>query len=140
MEKVSGIGGIFFRAKDPGALARWYDDHLGISPVPAHYDERPWWQEAGPSGFAPFPETTTYFGDANKVWMINFRVPNLDSMVSQLRAAGIFVEVDKQHYPNGRFARLCDPEGNPIELWEPDGRDIDCQTVASSSTTGSPPK
>ena len=83
----------------------------------------PWWQEAGPAAFAPFPETTAYFGDAGKVWMINFRVHNLDAMVAQLRAAGISVELDPQGYPNGRFARLYDPEGNPIELWEPAGRD-----------------
>ncbi|HKM79439.1 MAG TPA: VOC family protein [Candidatus Acidoferrum sp.] len=68
-------------------------------------------------------ETTTYFGDAGKVWMINFRVGNLDAMAAQLRAAGVSVEIDAQVYPNGRFARLYDPEGNPIELWEPAGRD-----------------
>ena len=123
MEKVNGIGGLFFRAGDPVALGRWYCDHLGVPPVPANYDELAWWQEAGPSGIGPFPETTEYFGDAKKVWMVNFRVSNLDSMVAQLRAAGISVEVDQQQYPNGRFARLSDPEGNPIELWQPDGRD-----------------
>jgi glyoxylase I family protein len=123
MEKVSGIGGLFFRARDPVAVAQWYRDHLGVALVPSNYDELPWWQEAGPTAFAPFPETTAYFGDANKVWMINFRVRNLDAMVAQLRAAGISVEVDQQHYPNGRFARLNDSEGNPIQLWEPDGRD-----------------
>jgi glyoxylase I family protein len=64
-----------------------------------------------------------YFGDAGKVWMINFRVRNLDAMVAQLRAAGISVEFDPQLSANGRFARLNDPEGNPIELWEPGGGD-----------------
>ena len=123
MEKVSGIGGLFFRARDPASLGRWYCDHLGVTPVPSNYEELPWWQEAGPAAFAPFPETTAYFGDAGKVWMINFRVHNLDAMVAQLRAAGISVELDPQRYPNGRFARLHDPEGNPIELWEPAGRD-----------------
>jgi predicted enzyme related to lactoylglutathione lyase len=76
-----------------------------------------------PTAFAPFPESTEYFGDAGKFCMINFRVNNLDAMVVQLRGAGILVEVDPQRYPNGRFARLHDPEGNPIELWEPEGRD-----------------
>jgi glyoxylase I family protein len=123
MEKVNGIGGLFFRAGDAAGLARWYRDHLGIPPAPTDYSELPWWQEAGPSGIGPFPETTEYFGDANKKWMVNFRVSNLDAMVEQLRAAGIAVEVDQQSYPNGRFARLYDPEGNPIELWEPGGRD-----------------
>jgi len=123
MENVKGIGGLFFLARDPVALAAWYRDHLGVSVVPSDYDTPPWQQEAGPTAFAPFPETTTYFGDAGKVWMINFRVGNLDAMAAQLRSAGISVEIDPQMYPNGRFARLCDPEGNPIELWEPAGRD-----------------
>ena len=82
-------------------------------------DALPWMQEAGPTAFAPFAESTEYFGDRSKVWMINFRVPNLDAMVAQLRAAQISVEVDSHIYPNGRFARAHDPEGNPIELWEP---------------------
>ena len=81
----------------------------------------PWSQEAGPIAFAPFPETTEYFGDAKHAGMVNFRVRDLDAMVAQLRAVGISVEVDQQHYPNGRFARLNDPEGNPIQLWEPEG-------------------
>lgn len=68
--------------------------------------------------FAPFPKTSDYFGRGGKVWMVNFRVGNLDAIVAQLRAAGISAEIDPQAYPNGRFARLCDPEGNPIELWE----------------------
>ncbi len=123
MEKVTGIGGLFFRATDPAALARWYQDHLGITPSPATYDEKPWQQEAGPTVFAPFPASTTYFGDAKQTWMINFRVRNLDAMVAQLRAAGIAVEIDPETYPNGRFARLTDPEDNPIQLWEPTGRD-----------------
>jgi catechol 2,3-dioxygenase-like lactoylglutathione lyase family enzyme len=123
MEKVSGIGGLFFRARDPVAIGQWYRDHLGIPLVPSNYEELPWWQEAGPSSLAPFPETTAYFGDSNKAWMVNLRVHNLDAMVAQLRGAGISVEVDPQCYPNGRFARLNDPEGNPIELWEPAGRD-----------------
>lgn len=119
MEKVNGIGGFFFRARDPATLSQWYRDHLGVAVVPSSDDELPWRQEAGPTAFAPFPETTEYFGEAGKVWMINFRVSNLDAMVAQLRAAGISVEPDPQHYPQGRFARLYDPEGNPIELWEP---------------------
>lgn len=123
MEKVTGIGGLFFRAHDPAALGEWYRDHLGVALVPSSYQELPWSQEAGPTAFAPFPETTQYFGDAAKSWMVNFRVRNLGAMVAQLRAAGISVKVDAERYPNGRFARLNDPEGNPIELWEPAGRD-----------------
>jgi predicted enzyme related to lactoylglutathione lyase len=121
MEKVTGIGGLFFRARDPEALAQWYRDRLGISLVPCSYEEQPWRQEAGPTAFAPFPESTDYFRDASKAWMVNFRVRNLDATIEQLRAAGISIEIDPEQYPNGRFARLNDPEGNPIELWEPKG-------------------
>jgi glyoxylase I family protein len=123
MEKVNGIGGLFFRARDPVAIGQWYRDHLGVTLTPSNYEELPWWQEAGPSGVSPFPDTTDYFGDPNKTWMVNFRVRDLDAMVAQLRRAGIPVAIDQQCYPNGRFARLSDPEGNPIELWEPAGRD-----------------
>ena len=73
--------------------------------------------------FEPFPAGTGYFGDAAKSWMLNFRVPDLDRMAAQLRSAGIRVRVDPKRYPNGRFARLKDPEGNPMELWQPAGRD-----------------
>ena len=123
MEKVTGIGGFFFRAKDPKSLAQWYNDRLGVSPVPKSKNESAWQQEAGPTAFAPFPEKTSYIGDADKVWMLNFRVRNLDAMVAQLRAMDVNVEVDKEVYPNGRFAHLHDPEGNRIELWEPAPRD-----------------
>ncbi|HKD02686.1 MAG TPA: VOC family protein [Terriglobales bacterium] len=119
MEKVTGIGGVFFRARDPEALARWYRDHVGIPLIPTSNGERPWLTQAGPTAFAPFPQDTTYFGDPGKMWMLNFRVSNLEAMASQLRAGGIPVEIDSQVYPYGRFARLHDPEGNPIELWEP---------------------
>jgi predicted enzyme related to lactoylglutathione lyase len=119
MEKVAGIGGIFFRASDPAALKQWYQQHLGVTLTPTDYDQQPWRQEAGATVFEPFPRDTDYFGRAEQAWMINFRVRNLDAMAAQLRAAGIEVKVDPQSYPNGRFARLADPEGNPIELWEP---------------------
>ena len=121
MEKVTGIGGLFFRAQDPKGLARWYQEHLGVTMTPSSYDEPVWQQEAGPTVFAPFEEKTEYFGDMQKAWMINFRVRDLEKMAAQLRAAGIEVKIDPQAYPNGRFARLHDPEGNPIELWQPVG-------------------
>ena len=121
MERVSGIGGFFFRARDPEALARWYDRHLGVRLTPKEYNATSWAQEEGPSVFQPFPADTDYFRDPSKAWMLNFRVRNLEAMVAQLRAAGVAVELDPQEYPNGRFARLADPEGNPIELWQPEG-------------------
>ena len=119
MEKVAGIGGFFFRAKDPKALTLWYQQHLGISTTPTSDGETPWQQEAGSTAFTPFPETSKYFGDPQKVWMLNFRVRDLEKMAAQLQAAGIEVKVDPESYPYGRFARLHDPEGNPIELWQP---------------------
>ena len=119
MKHVIGIGGLFFRAKDPTGLGQWYHEHLGIDPIPNDYGQKPWWQEAGPTVFAPFPGDSDYFGRADQQWMINFRVRDLDALAERLRAAKIDVKVDPETYPNGRFARLHDPEGNPIELWEP---------------------
>src|SRR6266481_4492937 len=121
MEKVTGIGGFFFRAKDPKALGLWYQQHLGISVIPTSAGDSPWQQEAGPTAFAPFKETSGYFGDPTKVWMLNFRVRDLDKMAAQLRAAGIEVKMNEESSPIGRFARVHDPEGNPIELWQPAG-------------------
>ena len=116
MEKVAGIGGMFFRAKDPEKLTTWYSEHLGVG-----FDgEIPWIQEAGPTVFSPFKVDTDYFGDSKKQWMINFRVSDIDAMISQLKAADIDV-VTRAEWDSkiGRFARIHDPEGNPIELWEP---------------------
>src|SRR5207247_786047 len=79
MERVTGIGGLFFRAQDPSALGRWYRDHLGVTLTPSNYDDRPWQQEAGPTAFAPFPIDTPYFGDSRRVWMVNSRVRALEA-------------------------------------------------------------
>ncbi|WP_462173989.1 VOC family protein [Pseudoalteromonas xiamenensis] len=119
MEKVTGIGGFFFKSEDPETLANWYEQHLGINLVPKSYGETPWTQDAGPTVFAPFAKDTTYFGRDSQRWMINFRVTDLGKMVAQLQSQGIDVTVDPEAYPNGSFARLYDPEGNPIELWQP---------------------
>ena len=118
-ERVLGIGGLFFRSSDPKQLAEWYQVHLGIDPVPTEYGKQAWQQAAGPTVFAPFPAETGYFGAKQQAWMVNFRVRSLDAMVTQLQKSGIEVKVDPEKYPNGRFARLHDPDGNPIELWEP---------------------
>ena len=113
---VTGIGGFFFRAKDPVALKQWYQEHLGVVLARG----APWDQEAGPTVIMPFGEDTDYFPRA-KQWMINFRVTELDEVLSKLKRVGIIVQTN----PNwdtpetGRFARIHDPEGNPIELWEP---------------------
>ncbi len=118
-ERVAGIGGMFFRAHDPKSLAQWYQDHLGVFVTPQSSSDPVWNQQAGPTSFSPFPEKSHYFGDDTKQWMINFRVGDLEKMAAQLGAAGIVVKVDPTAYPYGRFARLHDPEGNPIELWQP---------------------
>jgi glyoxylase I family protein len=111
-ERVLGIGGLFFRSQDPKKLSRWYELNLGI-------DHRVWQQAAGPTAFTPFAMDTDYFGSKQQAWMVNFRVRSLDAMVAQLQKANIEVKVDPEKSPYGRFARLHDPEGNPIELWEP---------------------
>jgi glyoxylase I family protein len=118
-ERVLGIGGLFFRSREPKKLAQWYQLHLGIDPVPTDFGHQAWQQAAGPTAFAPFPMDADYFGSKQQAWMVNFRVRSLDAMVAQLQKSNIEVKVDPEKYPNGRFARLHDPEGNPIELWEP---------------------
>jgi catechol 2,3-dioxygenase-like lactoylglutathione lyase family enzyme len=120
MERVTGIGGFFFRARDPEKLGEWYAEHLGVDEPPTSYDgDPPWQQEQGPTVFAPFPVNSEHFTTPDQNWSINFRVRDLDAMLGQLRAAGIEVEPDPQTYPNGRFANLVDPEGNQIQLWQP---------------------
>jgi len=114
---VNGIGGFFFRANDPDALSRWYAEHLGIGDGP--YGQ--WQPQAGPSVFAPFKADTTHFAP-DKQWMLNLRVDDLDGLIGTLRASGIDVITNPEwDMPGvGRFARIHDPEGNPIELWQPD--------------------
>lgn len=116
MEKVNGIGGLFFRARDPEGLARWYAEHLGVD-----MGAGIWWQEAGPTVFAPFGHDTDYFGRPGQQWMLNLRVADLDAMLRQLAGAGIAAETRAEWdtAETGRFARIHDPEGNPVELWEP---------------------
>lgn len=117
MAKVTGIGGIFFRAQDPQALTAWYRQHLGITQP----DEVVWMQAAGPTILSPFAANTDYF-PAGKQWMLNLRVDDLPGMIAQLRAAGIAVETRADWDGDGSygtFARLHDPEGTPIELWQP---------------------
>lgn len=114
MRNVTGLGGVFFRARDPDALTAWYARHLGIEGEPV------WSQEAGFTVFAPFPADTGYFGRPEQQFMLNFRVRDLDALMADLRAAGIEVETRAEwDSAVGRFARIHDPEGNPVELWEP---------------------
>ena len=119
-QRVTGIGGFFFKARQPEELSRWYSIHLGVDPVPKSYGGSVWRPEAGPTVLAPMPTESENFGDAEHSWSLNFRVSDLDAMVAQLRKADIAVEVDPETYPNGRFATLRDPEGNVLQLWQPD--------------------
>ncbi len=118
MEKVTGIGGIFFRAKDPGGLAKWYEEMLGINGAPTDMESVPWVSQEGITVFAPFGADTDYF-PADRAFMLNFRVADLDAMLAQLRGANIDVALEQTMEGIGRFARIHDPEGNPVELWEP---------------------
>ena len=119
MEHVTGIGGIFFKARDPKKMAAWYREHLGINAEDGHADfawrekDRP--EEIGRTVWSIFPADTDYFGSGA---MINYRVSNLDRMLEQLRQRGVTVE-KIEDYDYGRFAWITDPEGNRIELWEP---------------------
>jgi glyoxylase I family protein len=124
VERVTGIGGVFFRARDPEALKRWYEEHLGVNAPQPTYDEPSWWQEAGPTVVAPFRLDSGFFGRPEQQWSINFRVRDLDAIVAQLRGAGIEAQIDPEVYPNGRFASTADPEGNPIQLWEPTAEEL----------------
>ncbi len=121
---VTGIGGLFFRAHDPDALVAWYREHLnvgaGCDGTGTGGSKWVWNAGGGATVFSPFKADSDYFA-ADKTWMINFRVEDLDDLLAKLRAAGIAVETrDEWDDPStGRFARIHDPEANAIELWEP---------------------
>ncbi|HSU12590.1 VOC family protein [Longimicrobium sp.] len=124
MEKVTGIGGIFFKSADPKALGEWYARHLGIDVQPwggaafrwgAGSDDAP----SGTTAWSLFSADTKHFAPSTAPFMLNYRVRDLDAMLAQLRAAGVAVDekVDDSEY--GRFGWVMDPEGNRIELWQP---------------------
>ena len=106
--------------KEPSALADWYAKNLGISPSPTDMETLPWTSTEGATVFAPFALGTDYF-EEDRQFMLNFRVGDLDAMLAQLREADIEVSHEEAMEGVGRFARIHDPEGNPIELWEPAG-------------------
>ncbi len=117
MKNIQGIGGIIFRSKDPANLKKWYIEVLGLD-----IDGYVWQQEAGPTVFQPFKLDTDYF-ESDKQWMVNFRVADLKKLIEDLRRKGVDVitkeEWDAMPEEVGTFARIYDPEGNPIELWQP---------------------
>ncbi len=117
MVKVLGIGGLFFRSQDPVALAAWYQTHLGINPAPTSPDMTPWVTEPGVTVFSPFAQDTGYF-PKDQAFMVNFRVEDLSAALEELSEAGVECGDATSMDGVGRFARIYDPEGNPIELWE----------------------
>jgi len=120
---VVGMGGYFFRAKDPPSLKAWYRDHLGVgggcgTDEDGQTNEYCWFHEGGPMVFEPFQEATDYF-PSDRTAMVNLRVRDLDGLLEKLRGAGVPIAKEEAMEGVGRFARIHDPEGNPIELWEP---------------------
>jgi predicted enzyme related to lactoylglutathione lyase len=123
MKKVTGIGGIFFKCKDPNKMKEWYKTHLGLDTN--EYGATFEWRDAenpdkkGSTVWSPFAEATKYFEPSTKDFMINYRVENLEGLVEQLRNEGVTI-VDKiESYDYGKFVHILDAEGNKIELWEP---------------------
>lgn len=121
MAKVTGIGGVFFKATDPESLTAWYAEHLGL-PVDKEGYVVMWWggETRGSTVWGPFPQDTKSFDwPGEKQWMINYRVDDLAAMLAELRSAGVEVADDTFEDMNGRFGHCWDPEGNRIQLWEP---------------------
>lgn len=123
MKKVTGIGGIFFKCKDPEKVREWYEQNLGLNtnPYGAVFE---WHQGADPSKkghtqWSPFNETTKYFEPSSKEFMINYRVEDLEALVNELQNSGVTVLDKIETYDYGKFVHILDIEGNKIELWEP---------------------
>jgi predicted enzyme related to lactoylglutathione lyase len=125
MKKVTGIGGIFFKSKDPKTMTEWYHNNLGLQTNP--YGATFEWFEATDSTkkaetqWAPFAETTKYFEPSTKEFMINYRVENLEALVEELKTNGVTFVDEMETFDYGKFIHIMDPEGNKIELWEPLG-------------------
>jgi predicted enzyme related to lactoylglutathione lyase len=129
MKRVTGIGGIFFKCKDPNKVKDWYKKHLGLDTD--QYGTNFEWREgadATKKGFtqwSPFSETTTYFGPSDQEYMINYRVENLEQLVEQLKAEGVTIADEIETFEYGKFVHIIDLEGNKIELWEPNDEEYD---------------
>jgi predicted enzyme related to lactoylglutathione lyase len=124
MARVTGIGGIFLKAENPGQLAAWYAQALGLTQTPYGGIEFAWRENDSPETpgqtiWALFPKNTEYFGPGEQLAMINYRVDDLDGLLEQLEAAGVEIDLRRQSDDTGRFAWIVDPEGNRVELWEP---------------------
>jgi predicted enzyme related to lactoylglutathione lyase len=125
MKKVTGIGGVFFKCKDPEQIKEWYKKHLGLDTTPYGVTFE-WYAEPGSTKKAatqwnPFKETTKYFDPSTKDFMINYRVDNLEALVAELKKEGVTIVDNIEKYDYGKFVHILDAEGNKIELWEPAG-------------------
>lgn len=129
MKKVTGIGGIFFKCKDPEKMKEWYQTHLGINAD--QYGTKFEWRQGDDSSkygctqWSPFPEKTKYFEPSTKEFMINYRVENLELLVEELKKEGVTIADSIETYDFGKFVHIMDAEGNKIELWEPVDEDYD---------------
>ena len=124
MKRVTGIGGVFFKAKDPKALAEWYRAHLGMNVEEWGGVAFKWVTPENPSGtgstvWSPFKEDTDYFSPSQAGFMVNYRVEDLQSLLAALRAEGCKVEEKVDESGFGKFGWVLDPEGNKLELWQP---------------------
>jgi predicted enzyme related to lactoylglutathione lyase len=124
MERVTGLGGLFFKATDPEVLYAWYENHLGLRRGPngaVTFKWRPHDAEGkeGMTVWAIFPKTTRYFDPSPAGFMMNFRVADLDGLLKVLKEEGVEIDPHREDYEYGRFAWIMDPEGNRVELWEP---------------------
>jgi predicted enzyme related to lactoylglutathione lyase len=124
MKRVTGIGGVFFKAKDPEALGAWYKDRLGLAPGPGgavvfEWREKDRPEEIGETVWSIFKDDTTYFAPSKSPFMFNLRVEDLDATLAALAAEGVTIDDKREDSEYGRFAWIMDPEGNRIELWEP---------------------
>jgi len=124
MKRVTGIGGIFFKSKDPKALAEWYRVHLGMDIEEWGGVAFHWVTPENPSGtgttvWSPFPDDTSYFAPSTQPFMVNFRVADLDALLQSLRSEGCAVDEKVEQSEYGKFGWVIDPEGNRVELWQP---------------------
>jgi len=119
MARVTGIGGVFFKARDRAALIAWYKEHLGLDPSEHGSVAFQWGDPNGVTVWGPFEHDTDYFDPSTAPFMINYRVDDLDGLLAKLRAAGVTVDDKVEEYDYGRFGWIMDPEGNRLELWEP---------------------
>ena len=124
MKRATGIGGIFFKTKDPVAMKTWYEKHLGINMDPSYGTSFEWRHAAdaekkGYTAWSPFPEDTDYFEPSKKQFMVNYRVADLEKLLEVLKEEGVEIVGKMQTFEYGKFAHVLDPEGNKVELWEP---------------------